>query len=117
MAIAPDGSYHVAWFTDGAARKGLFYARADIGDAPYCPAARRCRPPNRQPSRPYLLANGSALHLVWKEFDGDKVAVRWQVSHDSGRHWSAAPHRRRDRRTPPTILCWSPTGSAPTCRG
>ena len=34
---------------------------------------------NRQPARPYLLANGSALHLVWKEFDGDKVAVRWQV--------------------------------------
>ena len=27
---------------------------------------------------------------MWKEFDGDKVAVRWQVSHDSGRQWSAA---------------------------
>ena len=51
---------------------------------------------NRQPARPYLLANGSALHLVWKEFDGDKVAVRWQVSHDSGRQWSPpAPSPRR----------------------
>lgn len=87
LAIAPDGSYHVAWFTDGAARKGLFYARADSADAAYS-APRALSKPDRQPSRPYLLANGSALHLVWKEFDGNKVIVRWQVSHDSGRTWS-----------------------------
>ena len=89
LAIAPDGSYHVAWFTDGAARKGLYYARSDSGEAPYSPP-RALSAANRQPSRPYLLANGPVLHLVWKEFDGDKVAVRWQVSHDSGRQWSAA---------------------------
>ncbi len=87
IAIAPDGSYHVAWFTDGAARKGLFYARADSADAAYSPP-RALSKPDRQPSRPYLLANGSALHLVWKEFDGDKVVVRWQVSRDSGKQWS-----------------------------
>ncbi|MGZ5913073.1 MAG: exo-alpha-sialidase, partial [Reyranella sp.] len=45
--------------------------------------------PDRQPARPYLLASGQALHLVWKEFDGTKALVRWQVSHDSGRSWSA----------------------------
>jgi len=89
MAIAPDGSHHVAWFTDGAARKGLFYARADSADAPYS-QPRALAAANRQPARPYLLASGPALHLVWKEFDGTKVAVRWQVSHDSGRQWSAA---------------------------
>jgi hypothetical protein len=89
MAIAPDGSYHVAWFTDGATRKGLFYARADSADAPYS-QPRALSAANRQPARPHLLANGQALHLVWKEFDGTKVAVRWQVSHDSGRQWSAA---------------------------
>jgi len=87
IAIAPDGSYHVAWFTDGAARKGLFYARADSADAPYS-QPRALSKPDRQPARPYLLANGRALHLVWKEFDGDKVVVRWQVSQDSGRNWS-----------------------------
>jgi hypothetical protein len=26
---------------------------------------------------------------VWKEFDGTRTQVRWQVSHDSGRTWSA----------------------------
>jgi len=84
IAIAADGSYHVAWFTDGTARKGLFYARADYAEAPFGPP-RTLSPPGRQPARPYLLAGGGALHLVWKEFDGTKAVVRWQVSHDSGR--------------------------------
>ena len=89
LAIAPDGSYHVAWFTDGAARKGLFYARAESGDAAYS-APQPLSKPDRQPARPYLLATGAAVHLVWKEFDGNKVVVRWQVSHDSGKTWSEA---------------------------
>ena len=89
LAIAPDGSYHVAWFTDGAARKGVFYARADSADAPFS-VPRALSKLDRQPARPYLLASGSALHLVWKEFDGTKAVVRWQVSHDSGRQWTEA---------------------------
>ena len=88
LAIAPDGSQHVAWFTDGAARKGLFYARAELADGAFGPP-RALSSPDRQPARPYLLANGQALHLVWKEFDGTKALVRWQLSHDSGRTWSA----------------------------
>jgi hypothetical protein len=88
IAIAGDGSHHVAWQTDGSARKGLFYARADNADAPYGPP-RALSSPNRQPARPYLLAKGGALHLVWKEFDGEKSLVRWQVSSDFGRQWSA----------------------------
>src|SRR5882672_6437914 len=28
LALAPDGSYHAAWFTNGSVRKGLFYARS-----------------------------------------------------------------------------------------
>ncbi|WP_422000817.1 exo-alpha-sialidase [Reyranella sp.] len=88
IAIAPDGSQHVAWFTDGAARQGLFYARADSADAPFDPP-RALSVPERQPARPFLLANGPALHLVWKEFNGERTAVRWQASRDSGRTWSA----------------------------
>ena len=88
LAIAADGSQHAAWFTDGTARKGLFYARADSAGAAFDPP-RAIGAPDRQPSRPYLLSEGGTLHLVWKEFDGDKVAVRWQMSTDSGRSWSA----------------------------
>jgi len=89
LAIAPDGSYHVAWFTDGKARKGLFYARADSADSAFGPP-RAVSSPGRQPARPYLLADGRALHLVWKEFDGTKAQVRWQVSRDGGHGWSEA---------------------------
>jgi len=89
IAIAPDGSYHVAWFTDAPSRKGLFYARADNGNVPFG-APRALSSPNRQPARPYLLSDGQALHLVWKEFDGTKSMVRWQVSRDSGRQWTDA---------------------------
>jgi hypothetical protein len=89
LAIAPDGTQHVAWFTDGAARKGLFYARADSADAVFG-KPRALASPDRQPARPFLLADKGSLHLVWKEFDGTKAVVRWQVSHDSGRQWSEA---------------------------
>ena len=89
LAIAVDGSYHAAWFTGGTARQGLFYARADNEGTAFS-EPRALSLPNRQPARPYLLAMGSDVHLVWKEFDGTKAQVRWQVSHDSGRSWSAA---------------------------
>ncbi|HYX02807.1 MAG TPA: exo-alpha-sialidase, partial [Reyranella sp.] len=87
LAVAPDGSQHVAWFTDGRARKGLFYARADSADAPFG-EPRALSSPDRQPARPYVLAADRAIHLVWKEFDGAKAVVRWQVSPDGGRSWS-----------------------------
>jgi hypothetical protein len=87
LAIAPDGSYHAAWFTGGSARQGLFYARADNADAPFS-APRALSSPDRQPARPFVLATASAVHLVWKEFDGEKALVRWEVSHDHGRNWS-----------------------------
>jgi len=88
LAVAPDGSQHVAWFTDGKARKGLFYARADSADAPFG-EPRALSSPDRQPARPYVMANDRAIHLVWKEFDGAKAVVRQQVSPDGGRSWSA----------------------------
>lgn len=88
LAIAPDGSYHAAWFTGGAARQGLFYAHADNADAPFS-EPRALSSPERQPARPFVLATGTAVHLVWKEFDGENALVRWEVSHDAGRTWSA----------------------------
>lgn len=86
IAIAPDGSQHVAWYTEGSARKGRFHARADNADMPFG-QPRALSAANRQPARPFVLSNGNALYLVWKEFDGTKSLVRWQVSGDGGRQW------------------------------
>jgi len=87
LAISADGSYHAAWFTAGSARQGLFYARADGEHAAFS-KPRALSSPDKQPARPYLLAVGNDVHLVWKEFDGTKAAVRWQVSRDNGKSWN-----------------------------
>jgi hypothetical protein len=89
LAISADGTYHVTWFTDGLARKGLFYARSTDSGATFSepmPVGR----PDRNPSHPYLIAAKGALWLVWKEFDGEKTTVSLMTSHDDGRTWSAA---------------------------
>jgi hypothetical protein len=87
LAIAADGSYHVAWFTNGSARSGLFYASSTDGGRtfsrpmPFGNAA-------RNPSRPFLLMAHDSLWLAWKEFDGERTTVLTMVSQDAGRTWS-----------------------------
>ena len=88
LAITADVSYHAAWFTEGEVRKGLFYARSTdagrtfstpqpVGDA------------SRQAGRPFLLARGESVWLVWKEFEGARVLVMQRQSHKGGRKWSS----------------------------
>jgi len=89
LAISADSTYHVTWFTDGLARKGLFYARSSDGGVTFSdpmPVGRS----DRNPAHPYLIAAKGALWLVWKEFDGEKTTVSVMTSHDDGRTWSAA---------------------------
>jgi hypothetical protein len=87
LAVGPDGSYHVAWFTNGAARKGLFYASSsDRGQTFSEPMP--IGNPARNPARPFLLAANNTLWLVWKEFDGEHTTVPVMESKDDGRTWS-----------------------------
>ena len=75
LAIAPDGSYHVAWFTDGAARKGLFYARADSATRP-TPSRGRCRPPIASPRGPTFWP--TARRCTW--CGRNSMATRWRCA-------------------------------------
>lgn len=87
LAISPDGTYHVAWFTEGSARQGLFYASShDSGRSFTQP--KPVGNPKHNPARPYLLATRDALWLVWKEFDGESTLVEARQSRDDGRTWS-----------------------------
>lgn len=87
LAIAPDGTYHVVWYTGGRQRQGLFYAASADGGRSFS-APMPIGNPDRNPSRPYILAADGALWLAWKEFDGEATTVSVMASHDDGRTWS-----------------------------
>ncbi len=90
LALGTDGGYHVTWFTEGRVRQGLFYARSTDGGRTFSepmPIGRA----ERNPSRPYVLAHGGTLRMVWKEFDGEQTTVEMMTSHDGGLNWST-PH-------------------------
>lgn len=81
-----DGRYHIAWFTQGSVRQGLFYAySADGGQHFSTPVA--FGSPGRLPSHPDILAQGSHVVLTWTEFDGDKTYLMAMQSGDAGETW------------------------------
>jgi hypothetical protein len=87
LSISANGTYHVAWFTNGKARKGLFYAHSrDGGKSFSAPSA--IGDAKRSPSRPYLLAGPHGLTMAWKEFDGEKTTVKLMTSGDDGETWT-----------------------------
>ena len=73
LTIGPSGSYHVALYTNGKARKGLFYAHSrDEGRTFSEPMA--LGRPDRNPTRPFVLAGLARTVMVWK-------GVRWRKDH------------------------------------
>jgi hypothetical protein len=87
LSISAGGTYHMTWYTNGKARKGLFYARSQDGGRTFSnplPVGR----PDRSPSRPYVMAGPHGTAIVWKEFDGEKTIANLMTSHDDGLTWS-----------------------------
>lgn len=89
LTVAPNGTYHVAWYTNGKVRKGLFYAHSrDEGRSFSAPMP--LGQPGRNPTRPFVLAGLTGTVMVWKEFDGEKTSVQMTISRDDGETWSPA---------------------------
>lgn len=87
LAIAPDGTYHVTWYTNGKVRKGLFYAKSRDGGKTFSdplPIGQA----DKSPSRPYVISGPQGTAIVWKEFDGEKTSVKLMTSADNGKTWS-----------------------------
>lgn len=89
LSISEAGRYHMTWFTQGAQRKGIFYAHSDdrvttmskpmsLGDS------------NQLPGHADVLALGDKVVLVWQEFDGVKTVLKVIQSKNRGEHWSTA---------------------------
>jgi Neuraminidase (sialidase) len=87
IAISGSGKMHVAWFTQGSNRAGVFYANSSNRGETYS-KPQRIGGQDTNVSRPYLLAIGQSVWLVWKEFDGQKTSVFLKQSGDDGMTWS-----------------------------
>jgi hypothetical protein len=89
LAIGKDGRQHMAWFTQGTARKGLFYANSsDRGQHYSTPVA--VGDMTKLPSHPDLLVLGQRVALAWSEYDGTKTRIMLTQSQDGGTNWSPA---------------------------
>ena len=87
IAVSSQGTIHAAWFTQGANRAGVFYANSHNEGASYSEPMRLGKV-DASTSRPYLLALGKNVWLVWKEFDGHDTVVVMKQSGDDGKTWS-----------------------------
>ena len=86
ISISTDDRYHIAWFTQGSVRQGLFYAySSDRGQHFSDPLP--FGTPGRLPSHPDILAQGKRVILTWTEFDGDKTYLIVMQSSDGGQTW------------------------------
>src|SRR4029077_14164922 len=87
ISISAAGTYHVAWYTNGKARKGLFYAHSRDGGKTFSdplPIGQSVK----NPSRPQIIASSHGTAIVWKEFDGEKTTINLMTSVDDGESWS-----------------------------
>ena len=88
IAVSQSGKMHAAWFTQGETRSGVFYANSSNQGRTYSKPA-RIGADDANVSRPYLLALGNTVYLVWKEFNGKSSTVHLKKSMDDGNSWSA----------------------------
>lgn len=87
-AVDGSGRWHVAWWSGGGERRGLFYARSADAGRSFTPP-RALGAPARQSGHAQLLAFGERVLLAWREFDGERMRILGQRSADGGTHWSA----------------------------
>ena len=87
LAIDAAGMRHVAWYTGGGVRKGLFYAHESGQGAPFS-APQPFGDDARTAQHPQVLANSGSLVRAWKEFDGETTAILFQASYDGGTVWT-----------------------------
>ncbi|MBV8851545.1 MAG: exo-alpha-sialidase [Methylobacteriaceae bacterium] len=89
LSIDAAGTRHIAWYTGGGVRKGLFYAH-EAGQNAAFSAPQPFGDNERTAQHPQVLAHVGALVRAWKEFDGETTAILFQASYDNGDAWTPA---------------------------
>ncbi len=88
IAVSESGKFHVAWYTQGSKRSGVFYASSTNQGASYSKPS-RIGAEGSNIARPYLYSMGQQVWLVWKEFDGKRSSVYIKESSDDGNTWNS----------------------------
>jgi hypothetical protein len=88
LSVGADGRYHMVWFTQGTARRGLFYANS-VDQGKHFGNPMPVGNLQKLPSHPDIVAQGSRVVLVWKEFDGTTSKALTMQSADGGAQWSS----------------------------
>lgn len=86
MAPVGDGTYHLAWFTGGEGRRGIFYGRYEASTGRLYHVKNVTTAASA--AHPYVARAGKETLLVWKHFDGEETTVRLATSPDDGRTWT-----------------------------
>jgi hypothetical protein len=88
LSIGTGDRYHVAWFTLGSQRRGLFYAYSD-DNGPITSVPLQLGNKNALPGHADVLANSDRVALVWREFNGEQTSIAGMISTDRGQSWPA----------------------------
>lgn len=88
LAVAADGTRHLAWYNNAPQRHGLFYARMTPDGQLGTPLA--FGNDDAQAAHPSVAVAGSRVVLAWKEFDGERSHVFSLVSNDGGKTFASA---------------------------
>ena len=87
LSIGQQERAHLAWFTLGPTRKGIYYAYSDdYGKSLSSPISLGNK--KKLPSHPDVMAVGDRVVLAWQEFDGSETSVVIKQSNDRGATWS-----------------------------
>lgn len=88
LAIDKQNRSHLAWFTLGEKRQGIFYARSD-DDGKTLSEIMPLGDKNQLAGHPDVLTMDNHVALAWTQFDGDKNHVLIKTSANRGQTWSA----------------------------
>lgn len=89
ISISDNKRFHIAWFTQGSIRQGLFYAYSSNQGRHFSNPLSFGTPGN-MPGHSDIMADGKRVFLTWTEFDGTKMQLLVMKSIDMGQSWLPA---------------------------
>ncbi len=87
ISINQEDEYHVAWFTQGSIRQGLFYSNSSDQGHHFSEPLPFGTLDNMS-GYPDILTKGKHVFLTWTEFDGTKTLLLVMHSTNGGKNWS-----------------------------